>query len=626
VIGHRLRRTVLGLGALVALGSATALALASRRIAAEQAAYLAPGVARCVPSTLNRSALLPGTQLSVSPLPGSYAASQTTQISLLGVPTQQLRSVRVRGSVSGSHPGQLRAYSQGDGASFLPSRHFTPGETVTVRGAIAGGSRPTPFAFAFAIAHQDPLPYVRPSRPHLRPGEVQYFHSLPDLEPPIMTVTASTLAADPAAQRHAPLIFASPYSGPADAGPAIFDEAGNLVWFSPQHTGTVAANFQLQQLDGQPVLTYWRGYIPPQGFGQGEEVVLNRSYHQILRVRAGNGYKADLHEFRIGANHTADLTVFDPVRCDLSALGGPSGGAVTDGIYQEVDLATGLVRREWHSVDHIPLSDSYATAVGTSTDWPFDYFHINSIAQPAGGAMLISARNTWGVYELDPASGRVLENIGGRRSQIKLAANASPAFQHDARVLPDGTISIFDNGAVPKVHAQSRGIILAIDHHARTGAVVAQYVHGSPLLSGSQGNFQVLANGDAFIGWGSRPYFSEFTSAGQTVFDAHMHGPYQSYRAYRFAWAGEPTERPAIAAVANTHAGTVTVYASWNGDTRTASWRVFAGDSPHALAPVATVPRTGFETAIATRRARFVAVQALDEAGATLDTSPTIRG
>jgi hypothetical protein len=53
---------------------------------------------------------------------------------------------------------------------------------------------------------------------------------------------------------------------------------------------------------------------------------------------------------------------------------------------------------------------------------------------------------------------------------------------------------------------------------------------------------------------------------------------------------------------------------------------VFAGDSAHALAPVATVPRTGFETAIATRRARYIAVQALDESGATLATSRTIRG
>jgi Arylsulfotransferase (ASST) len=626
VIHTRLRRIVVVLGLVVALGSATALALASRRIVAEQAAYHAPASARCTPTTLNRSALLRGTPLTVSPLPGTYAASQRTQISLLGVPAQQIRTVRVKGSASGSHPGRLRAYSQGDGASFVQHREFTPGETVTVRGTIAGAPRPTRFAYAFTIAHQDAIPFTKPSKPHLQPDEVQSFHSRPDLEAPVIAVTARTPSADPAAQRRAPLIFAAPFSGPGDAGPMIFDEAGNLVWFSPDRAGTVSANLQLGQLDGQSVLTYWHGYIHQQGFGEGEDVVLNRSYRPILRVHAGNGYKADLHEFRIADNHTAVLTVFDPIYCDLSSLGGPSGGAVTDGIYQEIDLRTGLVRREWHSVDHVPLSDSYSSAVGTSTVWPFDYFHLNSIAQLANGRTVISARNTWGVYELDSASGRVVENIGGRRSQIKLASGASPAFQHDARVLPDGTISLFDNGAVPKVHKQSRGLILAIDQSAHTGAVVAQYQHTSALSSGSQGNLQVLANGDVLIGWGARPFVTEYTPAGKVVFDAHMKGPYESYRSYRYEWSGEPSEPPAIAAIVNAHSGTLSVYASWNGDTRTASWRVLAGNSAHALAPVATVPRAGFETKISPHRARYVAVQALDETGAVLATSRTVRG
>ena len=71
----------------------------------------------------------------------------------------------------------------------------------------------------------------------------------------------------------------------------------------------------------------------------------------------------------------------------------------------------------------------------------------------------------------------------------------------------------------------------------------------------------------------------------------------------------------------------MTVYASWNGDTRTASWRVLAGPSAQQLAPVATAARTGFETAIATPGPEsFVAVQALDASGAVLGVSRTIRG
>jgi hypothetical protein len=69
------------------------------------------------------------------------------------------------------------------------------------------------------------------------------------------------------------------------------------------------------------------------------------------------------------------------------------------------------------------------------------------------------------------------------------------------------------------------------------------------------------------------------------------------------------------------------VYASWNGDTRTASWQVLAGPSAQQLAPVASAPRSGFETAITTpAHEPFVAVQALDATGAVLGTSPTIAG
>ena len=129
-----------------------------------------------------------------------------------------------------------------------------------------------------------------------------------------------------------------------------------------------------------------------------------------------------------------------------------------------------------------------------------------------------------------------------------------------------------------------------------------------------------------FVGWGSEPYFSEYSVGGQLLFDAHMHGSYESYRGYRFAWTGAPPSSPQVA-VSATLGGGLTVYASWNGDTRTASWRVLAGASAQTIAPVATVARSGFETSVTTPGAApYVAVQALDAAGAVLASSRTIRG
>ncbi|HEY2570392.1 MAG TPA: arylsulfotransferase family protein [Solirubrobacteraceae bacterium] len=617
----RLRKGLVIGGLVVALGCAATIALAAHRIKAEEAAFKAPAAARCMPSTSNVSATLPGTTLSVSPLPDSYDANSHTQISLAGVPAAALSSVGVRGSHSGKHDGHLRPYSQGDGASFVLDDPLSEGETATVRGKLRSGSSTHAFAFHFTVATQDVLPYSQPSQPSGKDyNEKQHFYSEPKLEPPGVVVTTRSAQSQPGE------IFAAPYSGPGPPGTMIFDEAGNLVWF---HTlpknASAATNLQVQELGGQPVLTWWQGYIPPQGFGQGEEIIANASYQQIGHVRAGNGYSADLHDFKITPQGTALLTVFNPIDCNLSVVGGPSGGAVTDSVFQEIDLRTGLVRREWHSLDHVPMGDSYSLATHASKVWPFDYFHINSIDQHADGTTLISARNTWAMYELSTTSGRVASEIGGQHSGVKLGSGTHTAYQHDASTLPNGTISVFDNGSVPKVHPQSRGLVLSLDAQSDSASVVAQYEHSPALTSDSQGNIQQLANQDMFVGWGSEPYFSEYSAGGQLLFDAHMHGSYESYRGYRFAWTGAPAGAPAVAA-SKVSGGRVKVYASWNGDTRTASWRVLAGGSAQALAPVASAARSGFETAILTpRTAPYIAVQALDASGAVLGTSHAIR-
>jgi outer membrane protein assembly factor BamB len=624
----RLRGALLGASLLLGLATDAAPAFAPRHavtqvvVIAQEASYTSEP--RCVPSQLNRSAILPGTTLAVSPLPDSYDASSHTQISMLGVAPSAIHDVRVSGSRSGSHAGRLDAYSQGDGASFVPSRSFVPGERVTVSGTIASSRHSQPFAYSFVVAQEDNGIYFASSSSTASSErdykEMQHFHSMPSLQPPVIDVTARS------AQTSLQDVFSNPYNGPGPSGPMIFDTDGNLVWFDQLPAGLESTNLQVQQLDGAPVLTWWQGHITAQGFGQGEEMIYNTSYQQVGRVHAGNGLKADLHDFHLTSQGTALLTVFNPILCNLSAYGGPSNGSVTDGIVQEVDLKTGLVRREWHSVDHVSPSDSYSSAEPGDGPWPFDYFHVNSIDQLANGTTLISARNTSALYVLNTGTGQVLTRIGGKHSTVQLAAGAATAYQHDATVLANGTISVFDNGGVPKVHSQSRGLVLSVN--AQSDTVLSQFEHPTPALaSGSQGSIQMLEGGNVFVGWGAEPYFSEFTASGQLLFDAHMHGTYQSYRAYRFAWSGEPTQPPAIAAASASASAPITVYASWNGDTQTAIWRVLAGPSATQLVPVASAPRSGFETTIAApANERYVAVQAISASGAVLGTSATIHG
>jgi hypothetical protein len=576
----------------------------------------------CVPHTLNSSALLDGA-VTVSPLPGSRDASPATQISLLGVPAAALGSLRVSGSRSGRHAGTLVAYSQGDGASFLPTHPFSPGERVSVSATLTQGGQATPLTYSFDVAVPDVSGEAGgSSTPPSEPRDYQRFRSRPDLRPPTVAVTARAPGASTGE------LLLAPYSGPGQYGPMILGEDGSLIWFKPlQPAGARAADLRVQSYEGKQVLTWWQDPVVTSTSSKAGIVIDDSAYRQLAVVRAGNGYQADLHEFQLTPRNTALITVYDGIECNLSRLGGPADGAVADTLIQELDLKTGLVRYEWHSLDHVPLSDSYVSARPGSRKEPFDFFHVNSIDVMGDGDLLIDARNTWAAYDTDPRSGQVRWQLGGRRSSFKLGPGALTAYQHDAREQPNGNITFFDNGATPKVHPQSRVIELALNRAAMTATLVRRDEHSPALLAGSQGNMQALANGNWVVGWGQSPYLTEYGPAGQVLFDAHMPSSYESYRTYRQAWSGQPTSPPTAATV---RAGTrTTLYASWNGATTVASWRVLAGSSPGALAPVASAARSGFETAIALpaglSRGTYLSVQALSASGAVLAASPARR-
>jgi Arylsulfotransferase (ASST) len=597
------------LGPSLALGLGLALPF--------QRADAASGPA-CTPATLNNSALQGGV-VRVSPLAGSRDASPRTQISFLGVPVGQLSAITVLGSRTGAHAGRLAPYSQGDGGSFLPARPFAEGERVTVRARVSVGGASRSVLDTFVIGHADPLASTPEAVHPGRAADVQSFLSRPDLHPPAVAVTARSDAVAPGDE------FLAPYSGPGQAGPMILDQNGRVVWFKALASHTSATNFRVQEYAGRPVLTWWQGEITNHGFGVGEDEIDDNTYSPVARVRAGNGYRADLHEFQLTSRGTALLTAYNPILCDLSAVGGPAYGAATDGIIQEIDVRSGLVMFEWTSLDHVGLGESYERAATSTTAWPFDFFHVNSIGLDHDGSLLVSARNTWTVYDIDAHSGQVLWRLGGRQSSFTQAPGTRTAWQHDARRLPDGSIGIFDNRASPSVLGQSRGVVLSVDPQHKSVTLKAQFPHVPPLLTESQGNMQALENGDWFLGWGQLPYLSEFGPDGRLLFDAHLPAHEQSYRSFRFTWSGTPAHPPRF--VLQNVQGARTIYASWNGATLIASWRVLAGHDPASLQVVAEAPRAGFETGVPLPAGSVgpdVAVQALDAAGGVLGTSATV--
>ncbi len=614
---------LLALAAAVIAVAVSATATGSGSHGAAKAAASGAGAVQCVPPHLNVSASLAGGRLTVSPEPDSRDASATTQISLLGPPAAEIQGVVVRGSRTGAHGGRLEAFSQGDGASFVPSRPFAEGETVSVSASLqlgqAGG--PVPVSWSFTVAARDvPGAGVGSATPVLGAASGQSFVSRPELRPPVVTVSST-------AGRATGDLFLAPYAGTGQFGPMILDPQGRLIWFDPLPSGARASDLRVQSYHGQPVLTWWQDPLVAGGSKTAGGVIDNTSYQQIGVVRAGNGYQSDLHEFQLRPNDTALVTVYDAVRCDLTAIGGPRESAVADTLFQEIDLATGLVRYEWHFLDHVPLSSSYYSGHTATADSPFDAFHINAVDVSRDGSFLVDARNTWAVYDIDLHSGQVRWELGGKHDSFKLGPGAATAWQHDAREQPDGAITFFDNGSSPRVHPASRAIEVALDAADGTATLVRSYSHPTPLVADSQGNVQALAGEDWVIGWGQAGYLSEVEPSGRLLFDAHLPSGWESYRTYVLPWSAQPAVPPTVAVRRSSHGGLV-AYASWNGATTVASWRVLGGPSAKALKPLASAARGGFETAIAlpgSGGGPYLEAQALDAQGGVLATSKAVK-
>jgi hypothetical protein len=559
---------------------------------------------------------------SVSPQPGTPDASPYTQISFLGLPARMLGPIGVSGSRSGRHSGHLRAYSSQPGASFIVNGPFRPHETVTVH--LAHKGKVGDMRWSFRVAH-----LVAASTPPHQAGNgltaqgVQVFQSRPDLRPPYFQTAGGGGPLGPGS------IFVAAIRGPGSPmygqfGASILDNNGSSVWFKPATPGDEVFDFHPQLLEGKPVLTWWEGHLSPIGFGEGDWVIANDAYQEVARIRGANGFRSDLHDFVITPRGSAFVTVYETLAANLIHFHGPSRGSILDSLVQEIDIKTGLVMWEWHCLGHVAVADSMLAPDPKGAT--FDAFHTNSIdVSPDGSTVLMGMRNTWAGYLVNVADGGISWRLGGRRSTFALGKGAGFAYQHDMRLVTPRLVRMFDNEATPKVGPRSRGLTVRLDFSRRRASLVRELKHTGTVLSGSQGNVEPLTNGNTFVGWGAPPLATELSPAGKGVFDLRFPGADESYRAYRFAWAGYPKTIPDV--VAKRVKRKLTVYVSWNGATEVAAWQLMTGASATTLAPSGgPVARGSFETAIPVPgTGHFLAVRALAADGKVLGTSRTIK-
>lgn len=459
----------------------------------------------------------------------------------------------------------------------------------------------------------------------------QTFASAPGLHPPKLQVETKRTVAEPLPGYIMTANFLDLTKPPivGQSGPLMLDSDLQPVWFKPVPTDVVAANLDVHTYEGKPVLAWWQGDIGATGeIHSGEIVVVDDRYRTVAKLEGKDGWVISLHALEIRGD-VAWVTANKNVPADLSDVGGVSQGVVVDSGLQAYDLKTGELLSTWRASDHIPLRDSETQP--PPNGFPWDAYHINSLQLTDDGRALVSMRNTSAGYLFDRKTGRIVWQLGGERSSFDLPANARFEWQHDLQLRGDSTVTLFDNGCCEITGAgeylparrASRGLTLRLDTASRTARVVAEYSHGATFRSQYMGNTQTLKGGNVFVGWGQVPFLSEFTPSGKLVLDGAFPSPNMTYRARVRPWVGRPPDKPRGAA--RQRDGKTTVYASWNGATEVAKWRVLAAGGAGPLTAVAERAKAGFETPIAVRDGlRRFQLQALDAGGRVLGTSEPV--
>ena len=315
----------------------------------------------------------------------------------------------------------------------------------------------------------------------------------------------------------------------------VFDKHGVPVWWQDEGLGTLGG--EVVEYDGKPYI-YWR-----------QEGLLQQSFiedlHQLHSLDGTLAYQfesprltTDGHEFDLRKNGDAWLISYVPrANTDFSDIGGPESAWSAEAIVEQVRDGKTIWR--WSTRRNIRTYEAQRILEGNlegkddgSVDDPFDRVHMNSV-EPAGNRVIVSLRNTDGVYGIDRADGEIVWKLGGEETPESLRIigdyNEYPSgAQHDARVLPDGTLSVFDNRT--GLEEPPRVTRWRIDEEEMTATLVEAYE--DPLAPGSPatGSSRFSRDGSLFVYWGDSYLMTEFTPEGSIAFRLSIGG--MAYRAF----------------------------------------------------------------------------------------------
>ncbi|MCS6992015.1 MAG: aryl-sulfate sulfotransferase [Chitinophagales bacterium] len=283
----------------------------------------------------------------------------------------------------------------------------------------------------------------------------------------------------------------------------------------------------------------------------------------------GNGYDFDTHEFTIYPNGHAWMVVAEYNIVDLSVYDPsyPDDASVMTTLVQEFDADKNVIW-EWRGFDHI-----IPTETNQNLDASYvDIIHTNSIELTPDGDVLCSHRHLNQVTLTDYETGEFIWRLGGVNNQFTFI-NGSEAFnfQHDARILPNGHITLWDNGN-GFFPPRSRAKEYRLNLDSMTAELVWYFqpktYNNNDGFWFAMGSCQRLENGNTVIngGWdysSNQSNFYEVTPDGQVVWELALQNNKSlvSYRCRKFKW--KPCAPVAVAGIAVSDITDTTAQISW---------------------------------------------------------------
>ena len=297
----------------------------------------------------------------------------------------------------------------------------------------------------------------------------------------------------------------------------IFDDHGVPVWW---YRGSAYA----PRVRSNRTILWWNG---------GWEA--HRFDGSFIRSFRGVGRTGDSHDIQFGADGSYFLGAYVEQRHRDLRPYGPMDATVQNAELQQVSPG-GKLLWDWKSQQHIALSET------GQRWWPpqqppdgYDLVHWNSI-EPAGGSVIASFRTVDAVYEIDKSTGRIVWKLGGTRTPRSLGVRNDPRAytfggQHDARLLGDGTLTVFDNRSfLPDQAAQPRAVRYRIDEQAGTATLLQSISDPTVTTSACCGSARRLGNGDWLIDWGLNAPIGGYKPNGDPTFRLRFKTRF-SYRA-----------------------------------------------------------------------------------------------